>query len=92
MFLVSGLQIYTGILKKKLEFYFKDNEQNRQILEECRTLRMGEYKSTFYLPTAFLQIIYGAKIDEIPYLPIEREQFNFKDGGVGCLDWGPIHH
>jgi len=46
--------VYTGILRKKLEFYFKDNEWNREVLEKCRSLRTGEYKSTFYLPNAFL--------------------------------------
>lgn len=25
-------------------------------------------------------------------MPIEREEFRFRDGGTGCLDWGPIHH
>lgn len=73
------------------QLYYKDTPENRLIIESCRDIKKRVYKPTFYLPTATLQIIYGAKFDPIPYVPFEREHVPMPDKGEIALDWGPIH-
>ena len=45
----------------------------------------GVFKPTFYLPTAFLQVVYGAKLDPLPFIPFERELVDLPDKGVVAL-------
>jgi len=63
---------------------------NQKAIENCRELRKGKFKPTWFLPTSFLQCVYGAKFDPVPYVPFERERVQLKDGGALYIDWGPV--
>lgn len=51
----------------------------------------GKYRPTYFLPTAFMQMVYGAKIDKSPYFHYQPESLKLSDGGSVTLDWGPLH-
>ena len=84
-------EFWSQIWNIDLGLYYKDTEANRAIITNCKDLRQGTFKPTFYLPNATLQIIYGAQIDPVPYVPFNREQVKLPDHGEIALDWGPIH-
>jgi predicted alpha/beta-fold hydrolase len=70
----------------------QESAENLETTRNIRSLRIGEYKPTFWLFNACSQIIYGAKCDAIPYVPLNKEIITFEDGGTGVLTYGPIHH
>lgn len=90
-FLFASAEYYTQIYNIDIKMVYKDTEENRSIITHCKDIRNGVYRPTFYLPTASLQIIYGAKVDPVPFVPFERELVKLPDQGEIALDWGPIH-
>jgi len=90
-FIFSAAEFYTQIYNADIQLVYKDTEDNRAILNHCKEIRNGTFKPTFYLPTATLQIIYGAKFDPVPFVPFDRELVKLPDEGEIALDWGPTH-
>lgn len=88
---VGFLEFWSQFWKADFNLYYKDTKDNQEIINNCPNIKKKVYKPTFYLPTAGLQIIYGAKFDPVPYVPLERESVRLPDSGEIALDWGPIH-
>ncbi len=81
--LIGGaLTVFVNYFKTEMYFHYSPTEFNKKVIHECRELRKGIYKPTWFLPTAFMQAVYGAKIDPVPYVPFERERVPLKDGGA----------
>jgi hypothetical protein len=78
----TALTVLSDYFSTELIFHYAPTELNKTIVESCHELKRGVYKPTWYLPTAFIMSVYGAKIDPSPYMPFERERVPLSDGAV----------
>eukprot|EP01017_Pseudomicrothorax_dubius_P011314 TRINITY_DN14204_c0_g1_i2.p1 TRINITY_DN14204_c0_g1~~TRINITY_DN14204_c0_g1_i2.p1 ORF type:complete len:398 (+),score=70.10 TRINITY_DN14204_c0_g1_i2:60-1196(+) len=81
---------YTNKLRSKLTFVCAHTDSNKTILQSIKALRRGEFKPTFWMPFAWMQIIYGSEYDPTPYIPFTREDVTMSDNGTISLDWAEI--
>jgi predicted alpha/beta-fold hydrolase len=87
LLLCGGSMCYVNYFRTDIKYYYQKTHINDYIFNNSPELNKRKFKATWYLPTAFMQIIYGAVGDENPYIPYDRELVDLKDQGKIALDW-----
>lgn len=59
---------FSSIYNTDIELTYKKNNLNNSVFKALNELRIKKFSSTFYLPTRFIQIVYGNRVDSREFL------------------------
>ena len=82
-----SLYTYFNYFQCSIEIDCQPTDTNQQIIEANPQLAQGEYKTTFYMPIRFMEIIYGNTLDYRDQICVKRDIVFANDGENLALDW-----
>jgi len=89
-FASAGAYVAYPIVDNKIKFYCHDNPKNKEIIQNCPSLKDEIFQPTPWLSSGLLQSYYGCAAtpeEKDCECNFERELFTLKDGGTLGLDW-----
>ena len=90
LFTITSSTIYYNFFHNKLDLIYKDNDNNREIVNKISQLRSRSYISSGLLPHGFFEIIYGNVFEQVDRFEYEREIVYTQDKENLALDWGSL--
>lgn len=86
-----GTFIYFNLVGNKVEMMYQQNKFNQDLIGDIPTLLQPVYRTSFWLPFRFCEIIYGNTLDKRPFIKYDTEILETSDGENLMVNWAKIH-
>jgi predicted alpha/beta-fold hydrolase len=86
-----GTFLYFNFIGNQVEMMYQQNKFNQELIEDIPTLLRPVYRTSFWLPFRFCEVIYGNTMDKRPFIKYDTEILETPDGENLMVNWAKVH-